>query len=121
MIATLKVTDAKGKLIHTKQFEPASITRAAEKFQLMYPDYFILVTQGADFIALPAHKMKADESLVDNGLMTFEKFMSKWYPSKKKIKAKDIEKELASEFSSDASDSYDPWVADQPNKENDAE
>jgi hypothetical protein len=116
MTATVKITDAKGNIVMTKQFEPASIERAADKFRILYPDGFVTVSNEKDFVSLQPLNMIRDEEKVNNDEMSFTSFTSKWYPAKKKTKepkAKDIEKELAAEFAMDDIDS-DPYGNDKP-------
>lgn len=98
--ATVVVKDKKSKVVFSKTWETADISKAAQKFSSMYPDCWVNVTVDQyNFVALPPMNMQRDERLVEEGLLSFNKYVSKWYG--KQVTKKAVEQELIDEFGED--------------------
>lgn len=98
--ATVVVKDIKSKVVFSKTWETTNISNAAKKFASMYPDCWVNVTVDQyNFVALPPMNMQRDERLVEEGLLSFNKYISKWYG--KQASKKDVEQELIEEFGED--------------------
>jgi hypothetical protein len=95
--ATVKITDKKNKVIFEKTWETADVSKAAHKFSSMYPDCWVNVTADENnFSALSPMNMHRDERLVEEGLLSFNKYVTRWYG--KQVAKKTVEQELIKEF-----------------------
>ncbi len=98
--ATVVVKDKKSKVVFSKTWETADISKAAKKFSDMYPDCWVNVTVDKyNFVAMQPLNMVKDELRVDSGAMSISKFMTKWYG--KQAPKKVVEQELIEEFGED--------------------
>lgn len=80
---TVKITNAKSDVIvqaeHTIPVFCDSQT-FAESISFIFPMYWVNICDGDDFIFLMPKAMKNDEILVEEGYLSMEDYMSKWYP-----------------------------------------
>jgi hypothetical protein len=93
------VKDKKGKQVFTKKWETPNPNLAATKFSAMYPDCFVRVYYGKNEICLQPLNMTKDQKLVDSGLLSIGKFMTKWFGKSPGPRA--MKKELIQEFGED--------------------
>lgn len=95
------IKDRKNKVLLEKVFDSKNPHVAAEKFSKMYPDGWINMKQvegeGKFYVALTPENMKKDQIRLDNGEITINSFISKWYPGKKATK-KDVKSQITSDY-----------------------
>jgi hypothetical protein len=98
----LILTDWKSKTQTIKQITPSRPEVAAEIHSRNNPNCTVDLTYEIagkqKVISLPPYNMVLDQNLVDEGEMSINRFMTKWYGKISKSKMKAIEEELASEF-----------------------
>ena len=95
--ATVVVKDKNNKVVFTKTWETKDISKAADKFSIIYPDCWVNVKADEyNFVAMQPLNMNRDQVLVDSGKLSIGKFMTKWYGKQEPKKV--VQQELIDEF-----------------------